>query len=289
MKIENLVGIIGWPLNHSVSYAMHNEAFKDLNIDWLYVNFLVAKVPYIRIKEAILGLRALSIKGANITSPYKELVLPYLDRLTDDAKMIGAVNTISIDQNDLLVGHNTDHEGFIQDLYDHNIDLSAQDVLLIGAGGVAKAISYGLLKNGCKQLVIINRTKNKADELAYKLNDHFNNAYISSDDFTNETIRKYCSASLIINATNIGMQNDEMPWDNYTSFTKDQIVYDTIYNPYKTSLLSFANNCQAISINGLGMLIHQAALAFKIWTKKDAPLEIMKKTAHEELGIPYVY
>lgn len=288
MSVKNLVGLIGWPLHHSISYAMHNAAFKHLNIDWLYINFLVAKVPYIRIKEAVLGLRALSIKGANVTSPYKELVFPYLDKLSQDANSIGAVNTIDIKSDDLLVGYNTDHEGFIRDLYEHDIDPAVQDVLLIGAGGAAKAISYGLLKNGCKQLVILNRTKNKADELAYKLNDEFKQAYVSSDYFSNETIRKYCSASLIVNATDVGMKNNDMPWDICTCFTKDQIVYDTIYNPYESALLSFAKKCNAKSINGLGMLIHQAALAFEIWTKQKAPLEVMKKAAYEQLGIPYV-
>jgi len=278
MNPKNLVGLIGWPIEHSLSPAMHNEAFRILGLDsWVYVSL---PVQHNNIKEAIFGLKALCFKGANITIPYKEVVVPYLDKLSEDAKIIEAVNTIVIDEKGLLIGHNTDHAGFIKDLADNAVEISKKNILVLGAGGAAKAICYGLLHNGAQNLMILNRTKNKSDELAHTLRYKFNTSHIQS-------IEKYAHADLVINCTSVGLDktSQAMPWDKNISFNKNQIVYDTIYNPYETPLLAFAKSCGAKTINGLGMLINQAALAFELWTQHKAPIKDMQKIAYAKLNI----
>jgi shikimate dehydrogenase len=288
MKIKNIVGLIGWPVSHSVSPAMQNAAFIKLNLDsWCYVPMGVEKFPYIRLKEAILGLRALSFKGANITVPYKEAVIPYLDRLTDSARAIGATNTISINSEGRLIGHNTDGQGFIKDLEENNIDVGKMSALILGAGGSARAIAYALLDQGCENITILNRTKTKADDVANLFKSIFIKANIETGPLDSETMRKIPHPDLIINCTSVGMLGSESDsiWDENINFSKSQVVYDLIYNPVKTKLLLQAENAGAKALNGLGMLIHQGALAFKIWTGLDAPLDAMKEAATKEMAI----
>lgn len=280
--IDKLVGLIGWPVSHSISPLMQNAAFKELGLDeWIYVPAPVSKYPYIRIKEAILGMRALGFQGANITVPYKEAVVPYLEELSDSAKSVGAVNTIVIDSAGRLVGHNTDGLGFMKDLDEHAIDVSSMDVLLLGAGGSARSVAHALLEKGCLRLTILNRTKTKADDIANALAHNFPNAQLFTGVLHKDTIKQLPHADLVINATSMGMLStmDAMPWDENVSFTKSQVVYDLIYNPKKTKLLNKAEADGAKAINGLGMLVHQGALAFKIWTGHEAPVHVMKAAA----------
>lgn len=280
--INKIVGLIGWPVSHSISPLMQNAAFKELGLDeWIYVPVPVSKYPYIRIKEAILGMRALGFQGANITVPYKEAVVPYLEQLSDSAKAVGAVNTIVIDSSGRLVGHNTDGQGFIKDLNEHAIDVSSMDVLLLGAGGSARSVAHALLAHGCPRLTILNRTKTKADDIANALAHNFPNAQLFTGVLHKDTIKQLPHADLVINATSMGMLStaDAMPWDENVSFTQSQVVYDLIYNPEKTKLLKKAEADGAKAINGLGMLVHQGALAFTIWTGHEAPVQVMKTAA----------
>lgn len=285
--VDKLVGIIGWPVSHSLSPTMQNRAFHEAGLDsWRYVLMPVAKYPYIRIKEAVLGLRALGFQGANVTIPYKETVLSYLDRLSDMAKAIGAVNTIVVDGEGHLVGHNTDGLGFIRDLLDHGLDPKELQVMVLGAGGSARAIIYGLLDHGCLSVAILNRTKSKADDIAHRFRSSFKQATIASDILSKETLRRAPHVDLIINTTSIGLnKNDQqMPWDENIHFLESQIVYDVIYNPKMTILLEHAAKYRAKTINGLGMLVHQGALAFELWTGHKAPIAVMKQAAEQALG-----
>ncbi len=287
--IEKVVGLIGWPVAHSISPLMQNAAFKELGLDdWVYVSMPVSKYPYIRIKEAVLGLRALGFQGANVTVPYKEAVVPYLEKLSDMAKAIGAVNTIAIDSEGRLIGHNTDGLGFMKDLDEHQIDVSSMDVLLLGAGGSARSVAYALLEHGCPRLTILNRTKTKAEDIANGLAHLFPNAQLFTGALNKDTIKQLPHAELVINATTMGMLSalDLMPWDEFVSFTKNQVVYDLIYNPHRTKLLKKAEADGAKAINGLGMLVHQGAQAFKLWTGHEAPLEVMKAVAQSALNRP---
>lgn len=282
MTVDKIVGIIGWPVSHSLSPLIHNSAFLEMGLDsWIYVPMPVSKFPYIRIKEATLGLRALAFQGANVTVPYKEAVVPYMDDLSENARIIGAVNTIAIDSAGRLVGHNTDASGFINDLKDHHIVTLPMNVLILGAGGSARAIAFGLLDNGCKSLTILNRTKSKADELAVSMQHLFSGKIIKSGPLDIEKLKELPPFDLVVNCTSVGMADSlgVMPWDEALPFTKNQIVYDLIYKPGKTALLVKAEADGAQAINGLGMLCHQAALAFTIWTGVQAPLDAMKKAA----------
>ncbi len=284
--INKMVGLIGWPVEHSISPVMQNAAFRELDLEeWVYVPMPVSKYPYIRIKEAVLGLRALGFQGANVTVPYKEAVVPYLEHLSDMAKAIGAVNTIAINSDGRLIGHNTDGLGFIKDLEEHTIDVSSMDVLLLGAGGSARSVAYALLANGCKRLTILNRTKTKAEDIANALAHLFPDAQLFVGPLNKDTIKQLPHAELIINATSMGLVSaaDLMPWDENVSFTRNQIVYDLIYNPAETKFLKKAREDGAKAINGLGMLVHQGALAFKIWTGHDAPIAVMRAAAEAAL------
>ncbi|MCA9508477.1 MAG: shikimate dehydrogenase [Myxococcales bacterium] len=284
--IKSLVGLIGWPLSHSLSPAMHNAAFRYLGLEkWMYVPLPVSNSD--QIKEALYGLRALGFFGANVTVPYKETVLPYMNRLSPSAKAIGALNTISIDSQGDLVGYNTDGDGFICDLHEQGIDVSSMNVLLLGAGGAARAVAHALLANGCTRLSIVNRTYSQADSLAQFLVSKFPQSHLAAGEFTKLTIERMLPADLVINATSVGLDSlsGAMPWDKSIKFSKNQIVYDLIYNPSQTEFLNKAQRDGAQVINGLGMLVQQGALAFKIWTGRDAPLQIMRDAALGALSI----
>lgn len=272
MSQENLVGIMGWPVSHSLSPKMHNFAFKKLSLnDWRYV-FLPVKPE--NIKDAIFGLRALGFRGANVTVPHKEAVLPFLN-LSQDAEEIGAVNTIHI-IDDKMFGHNTDAFGLVNDFLDHGIDPKGLDVSILGAGGSAKAIAYGLLSKGAK-LTIFNRTLSKAEAIEKSLSQRFSSVKAKVLEPGVNSFK----ADLIINATSLGLINsDQSPCPNAT-FNKNQVVYDIIYGK-KTALLEQAANDGAKTMDGLGMLIHQGALAFKIWTGVDAPVELMKEALEKK-------
>lgn len=275
--IKNMVGIIGWPISHSLSPIMHNHAFLKLSLDsWTYVPLPVATSPETRLKEAVFGLRALGFKGANVTVPYKESVIPYLDSLTKEAKNIGAVNTIAVTDEGKLVGHNTDGDGFINDLSEHQITVADKSALILGAGGASRAIAYALLSHGCRHLTILNRTKTKADDVVLKLQENFNKVMIESGQLHKESL---VNADLVINTTSIGLNENapDMPWDEGVAFSKNQVVYDVIYNPKLTRFLQHAQKYKAKAINGLGMLVHQGALSFEIWTGHKAPIESMKQ------------
>jgi shikimate dehydrogenase len=282
--IDSVVGIIGWPISHSISPIMQNRAFLEAGLSsWAYVAMPVSKYPYIRIKEAVLGLRALGFKGANVTVPYKEAVVPYLERLSDEARAIGAVNTIVIDSEGRLVGHNTDGAGFIKDLAEHGITINNKRALILGAGGSARAIGYALLAHGCTSMTILNRTKSKADDIANSFGDLFKDAMIDTGPLIKDSLVHANYADIVINTTSIGLAStqNQMPWDENVHFSPDQIVYDVIYNPKNTALLMHAQKDGAKTLNGLGMLVHQGALAFEIWTGHKAPVDVMKKAASE--------
>ncbi len=168
-----LVGLIGWPVSHSVSPAMHNAAFAHLGLDWRYVPFPVAPEPASRVGEAVLGLRALGLRGANVTVPHKQAVMAHLDRLTPAAQAIGAVNTILLDAEGALVGDNTDAPGFVADLREHGVEVPGRRVLVLGAGGSARAVAYGLAAAGASQITLVNRSVDRALALVAALQPLF--------------------------------------------------------------------------------------------------------------------
>ena len=286
VSLDTVVGLIGWPTSHSISPIMHNQAFHAVGLkNWCYVPMPVSPTPTTRIKEAVLGLRALGCRGANVTVPYKEKVIPYLDNLSDEAQAIGAVNTIVVEKNGKLCGHNTDARGFLADLDEHQVSLKNSRALVLGAGGSSRAIVYALLMSGCSEVAILNRTEAKALELADRYKKYFPHKAILGQQLSEENIRHAQDFHLVVNTTSVGLghQSDEMPWFSSVAFAPNQVVYDLIYNPPTTTLLKHAHKHGATTISGLGMLVHQGALAFSLWTGLKAPIQAMKQAAYQAL------
>lgn len=277
----NLIGVIGWPVSHSVSPAMHNAALAELGLDWCYVPLSVPTEPRERIGEAVRGLRALGLRGANVTVPHKQAVIPHLDWLTPAAQAIGAVNTIRVEADGKLSGDNTDARGFVADLREHGVDPAGKRALVLGAGGSARAIVYGLAEAGCLSITILNRTVDKAHDLAMEIRTVFPFCRLSGHAMPDEIGVLTQEAHLIVNCTSLGMtpKVEGLPWDENVAFRPGQVVYDLVYNPPQTRLLQKAAADGAQAIGGLGMLIWQGAIAFEWWTGHLPPIAVMQEAA----------
>lgn len=272
-----IVGLIGWPVSHSVSPPMHNAAFAHLGLDWCYVPLPVAPEPAGRIGDAVAGLRGLGLRGANVTVPHKQAVIPHLDQLTPAAQAIGAVNTIVVTRDGTLLGDNTDAHGFIADLRSHQVEPAGRVVLMLGAGGSARAVAYGLAEAGAAAITIANRTLDKATRLAADLQSLFPACAWAACELPGGLAGHAGAATLIVNCTSLGMTPHVagLPWDAGIPFRPDQTIYDLVYNPPVTRLLEKAGHDRARAIGGLGMLVWQGAVAFAVWTGQAAPVEVM--------------
>ncbi|MCD6083383.1 shikimate dehydrogenase [Candidatus Aerophobetes bacterium] len=283
MKITGrtkVVGVIGHPISHSLSPIFHNAAFEYLGLDFVYVPFSVRPEE---LKTALRAVRASNIVGINVTVPFKEKVISYLDELSPEASSIGAVNTIS-NEDGKLVGYNTDEEGFIRSLTrEGKFDPEGKSVLLLGAGGAAYAISFALIKAGIKRLVLTNRTEEKARKLLSHLRKFFKDkCELCFLEFSRrnspEVMRK---VDLFVNATSVGMRPDDPVLIKPHLFPQNTFVYDIVYNR-ETEILRAAKKRGLSCMGGLDMLIYQGALSFEIWTHQRAPVEIMRKALKEK-------
>lgn len=258
-----VLGLIGYPVEHSLSPAMHNAAFEHLGFDYCYVTFLVK--PDL-LEDAVKAIRALNLKGVNVTIPHKERVIPFLDSVDEEASFIGAVNTI-LNDNGVLRGFNTDGRGFMESLKDAGIDIKDKRVMIIGAGGASRAIGFYICKEA-KTLGITDIETDKASRLVNDLKRLKDNVY------TIDNITDLVEADIIINATPLGLKDsDPLPVDT-AIITADKIVCDLIYKD--TPLLRHARETGCKTLNGLGMLLYQGVLAFEIWTGQKAPVEVMR-------------
>lgn len=264
-----ITGIFGDPIEHTLSPLMHNAAFRELGLDYCYVPFLVKRE---KLKEAVEAIEALNIKGVNITLPHKEAVMSYLDEISEEAEYIGAVNTI-LNKEGKLKGFNTDAYGFIKSLKEEKVSIKDRSVLLLGAGGAAKAIAYGILKEGGR-IYIFNRTTSKA----YKLRDSFKS--IGKIEVIEQIEQRLMEKiHIIINATSLGLKKDDpLPID--LVFLKKEHTYCDIVYP-NTFLMKEAEKIGCKVIGGFGMLLWQAVKAFEIWTSHPAPVDVMRKTLQE--------
>jgi len=268
-------GLIGDPVEHTMSPVMHNAAFKDVEIDYLYLPFRVKKEE---LGKAIEGMRALNMKGLNVTIPHKVAVMQFLDKLDPLAEKIGAVNTI-VNDNGTLTGYNTDASGFLKALLEKRIEPEGKRVVILGAGGASRAISFILADRGA-HLVILNRLLELdwAKELANRISQHFNKE-VEALELKRENLERVLKkADILVNATSVGMS----PNTNETPAPADLlrpslIVFDIVYNPIKTRLLKEAETAGAKTINGVDMLIWQGAIAFEKWTGHKAPVELMRQ------------
>jgi shikimate dehydrogenase len=270
------VGIIGWPLTTTFSPAMHNAAFRALGMDWLYDKMAI---PPDIVRLGILEPQRHGYIGLNVTIPHKEEAMRYVvpDTL---AQWVGAVNTIDLRT---MMGTNTDVAGVMDDLSAHGVAVAGQRVLVLGAGGAARAAVVGLAQAGA-QVVVVNRSLERARAMLANLS--LMNPRLSADAQTLDEAAEQGGFSLIVNATPVGMHPDvdESPWVNGVPFPHGVTVYDMIYRPAQTRLMRQAEQHGGRGIGGLGMLVRQGAAAFKIWTGVDAPVEVMFEAARAELA-----
>jgi len=266
-----LYGIIGHPVSHSLSPAMHNAAFRTLNLDAVYLAFDV-----VDLKGAMAGVRALGIQGLSVTVPHKEAVMAYLDELDPVARRIGAVNTV-VRKGGQLKGLNTDWLGAVKALQEEVAKLTGKQVLLIGAGGAARAILAGLREMGAR-VHVANRTEEKAKRLSEPFGATWSGLEIPED----------LSFDILINTTTLGMageNQDKMPVPEAV-IKKADIVMDIVYSPLETKLLKTAKTLSKTTVNGLRMLLHQAVAQFEIWTGERAPIETMESALSGRLKGP---
>ncbi|MBI3040528.1 MAG: shikimate dehydrogenase, partial [Chloroflexi bacterium] len=262
---------------HSVSPVMHNAAFEKIGLDYLYLPFRVKKEA---LGKAIEGMRALNIKGLNVTIPHKVAVLRFLDKLDPLAEKIGAVNTIVNDAG-VLTGYNTDASGWLQALLERGVAPEGKNIVILGAGGAARAISFILAERGAR-LVILNRPSglDGAKKLANRISRIFTREVEVLALNRENLARVLGKADILVNATRVGMSPDA----DQTPVDADRLrsgltVFDIVYNPIKTRLLREAEMAGAEIIGGLDMLVWQGALAFEKWTGQKAPIKLMKEAA----------
>jgi shikimate dehydrogenase len=269
--------LLGYPLGHSISPAIHNAALRSCGLHgWRYETLAL---PPDKMSAMLEALRAPDCIGANVTIPHKQTVIPFLDELSESARKIGAVNTI-VKRDGKLIGENTDAPGFIQSLREGHIQTRHARAFIFGAGGAAAALAFALANEGAQQLVVINRTTSRAAELADRLNASFPSLELAVNRW--EWLSR---ANIIVNATAIGMapQTDASPLPRGLTIPSGAVVFDLVYNPPETQLMHAAANAGARCIGGLEMLVYQGALSFQMWTEHEAPLRVMQAAAKHAL------
>lgn len=279
-----LCGLIGDPVEHTMSPVMHNAAFRELGLDYLYLPF---RVKTEELGKAIEGMRALNLRGLNVTIPHKVDVIRFLDELDPLAEKIGAVNTI-VNDNGVLTGYNTDASGFLQALRERGVEPEGKKVVILGAGGASRAISFILADRGA-HLIILNRLLELdwAEALARRISQVFSQEVAALELNSENLAGALEKAAILVNATSVGMSPniDQTPFDAGL-LRPDLVVFDVVYNPIKTRLLREAEAVGAKTIGGLNMLVWQGALAFEKWTGQPAPVELMRQEAIKLLEKP---
>jgi len=277
----SVFGIIGDPVEHSLSPGMHNAAFRSVGLDHIYVPF---KVKREELEDAINGARAMGIRGLNVTIPHKTEVIKYLDYLDIAAGLIGAVNTIEFGQNG-AVGHNTDGIGAIRAIEDFTT-VKKKKIMVLGAGGAARAISFQLLLSEAESLVISNRTIEKAQELKDDLSEKLDQEVMITDLGT-DLEKELKDTDILINTTPIGMYPNinHKPLITSDMMHKDLIVNDIVYNPLKTGLIIEAEKAGAKTISGIKMLMYQGIESFRIWTGIEPPVEVFQSALLKEMNL----
>ncbi len=274
-----LIGLMAYPIRHSSSPAMHNEAFAYLGLDYAYLAF---EVDNSTLEDAVKGIRALKMVGSNVSMPNKTVVGQYLDKLSPVAELCGAVNTI-VNENGVLTGHITDGIGFMQALKDNDIDVIGKKMTIAGAGGAATAIEIQAALDGVKGISIFNvhdKFWANAEETVKKINERTNCKATLYDLDDKEKLREEMADSYIfVNGTGVGMKPLEgmsvVPDKSF--FRPELIVVDVPYSPLETTMRKMAKEVGCKTMNGLGMMLFQGAAAFKLWTGKDMPIEHMKE------------
>jgi shikimate dehydrogenase len=292
--MSRYIGLIGYPLRHSVSPYFQQAALDHYELD---VRYEAWETSPTELPDIVRNLRKPQNIGANVTAPYKETVLPLLDEVDDLARLIGAVNTI-VKKDDRLVGFNTDAHGFIEALYkDGHLDPRGKRVIILGAGGVARAASLVLVQKKVASLAISDGIFERASTLAENLVKYIKDASrtskgsepgIAAFQWQNlGSAGTFADCDLIVHCTTLGMKDSPQEGQSPLSpevIPKNVLVYDVVYNPWLTPLLRLAQEAGANTLGGLPMLVYQGAASFKLWTGKEAPVDIMLKRAKEMLA-----
>ncbi|MBL7001724.1 MAG: shikimate dehydrogenase [Nitrosopumilus sp.] len=261
--------VIGDPIDHSLSPNIHSAAFRDLNLDCAYIAY---RIPKGELEEGIAGLKKIKIDGFNITIPHKVEMMKYLDKIDESCSLIGAVNTV-VNNDGIFKGYNTDMDGFLEPFKKKKLNIENAKVLLLGAGGAARAIVAGFAKEKAKSITIANRTlenANNLSEFAKKIGLDTN--AINIED-VNDSVKNY---DIIVNATSVGLKNEPSPI-SLEGINEKTIVYDIVYMPMNTDFIKKAKAEGAIIIFGYEMLLGQAVRSFEIWHGMEAPYNAMKK------------
>jgi shikimate dehydrogenase len=276
-----LYGIFGYPIAHSLSPLMHNTAFAHHGFDAVYLPFGVHPA---HLEIAVKSIAALHIRGVNVTIPHKQAVMAWLDELSPEARLIGAVNTIHL-RDGRLHGYNTDGMGFLCALEEVGSEVAGRTVMLLGAGGAARAIAVQLCLSGIRRLHLVNRTPTRAEELARFLKQNVPHADISVVSMGASSLAAHLPHSdIVVNATSVGMHPGDPMVLPSTALGPRHLVCDIVYRPLQTPLLRAAQQQGARTVDGLGMLLHQGAKAFEIWTEHVFPISLIRARLLEALG-----
>jgi shikimate dehydrogenase len=270
-----LCAVFGMPIKHSASPAMHNAAFAALGLNWRYV---ACEVDPQNLRAAIAGARAMGFAGLNLTVPHKLLAVDMVNHLDASARQWGAVNTIHFTERG-AIGYNTDADAIITSLrQDLKMELRGASVLLLGAGGAGRTAALKLASEQVGKLFLVNRTQSKAEEIAAEIRKQFPAVSVA-------TAYPASGADLVLNATSLGLRPGDASPLNGTKFSLGQAraVYDMVYRPPETPLLRAAQQAGCKTANGLGMLLHQGAKAFEIWTGSPAPLDVMRRALEQNI------
>lgn len=276
-----LVGVFGYPVAENPTGVMQEAAFRARGLNWRYLTIEVRPED---LEAAMVGLRAFNMRGINLTIPHKVAVIQYLDRLSPEAEVMGAVNTV-VREDDELIGHNTDGKGFLRSVHeDAGVDPRGKRIVFLGAGGAARAMTVELALAGAAHITVVNRTPSRGHELVRKLREKtpveaefvpWQGEYAVPPE-----------ADILVNATPIGLfpNVEEMPGVAMASIRPDLLVCDVIPNPPRTAFLHAAEARCARTLDGLGMLVYQGAIAFQMWTGVEAPVAVMRRALEEVFG-----
>lgn len=276
-----LLGLFGHPVHHSLSPSIHNAAFRASGLNWIYLAF---EVEPSGLRRAFEGCRAIQVVGLNITIPHKQSVIPLIDELSQEARLIGAVNTVHFVEGKAK-GYNTDGRGFISALREEKgFNLSGKKVCVIGAGGAGRAVAVQAAWEGAGQISIADLEDKKAEDLSLLINQRIKEDLALAGEIKSPQWKESLSrADLVVDATPLGLEKEDPLSFDPNLLSSSALVVDLVYNPPQTRLLKEVKKLGRGAMNGLGMLVHQAALSWEIWTGRPAPLEVMKEAARSAL------
>jgi len=276
--LSEIIALFGQPVAENPTQYMQEQAFAALGLNWRYMTL---EVPPSRLADAVRGMRAMNFAGANCTIPHKIAVMEYLDEITPTARKIGAVNTVIRQADGSLLGENTDGKGFIQSVRQAGAELSGIQAVVLGAGGAARAIAVELAEAGARHIRIVNRTEDRGRKLAAQVRER--TGVETQFSLWDGDYAVPAHTQLLVNATSIALApqiDDRVPID-YATLRPEMLVCDVIPNPPDTPFLRLASEAGATTLDGLGMLVCQGAIAFKLWTGHDAPIPVMRAALEE--------